>query len=50
MSAQVGLFSVHIPGIESDGCHGHVACPLKKGETYDLKYTLTVPTSAPSVS
>jgi hypothetical protein len=50
ITAHVGIIAVEIPGVDRDACNGHLTCPLKKGETYHLKYSMVVPESAPTVS
>lgn len=40
-----------LPGIDSNACsNGHLTCPLKKGEKYTFKYSLTIPEQHPTVS
>jgi len=45
-----GLLTLEIPGVDANACsNGHLTCPLKVGQTYTLKYNVTVPASAPTI-
>jgi hypothetical protein len=43
--SKIGQRQIAVLGIDTDGCNGHLTCPLKKGETY----TINIPTIAPKI-
>ena len=47
--ASLGELEIAVPGLETDACK-FMKCPLKKGVETTLKYVLTVPSIAPTVS
>ena len=49
LNAKVGELEIQVPGVETDACK-FMSCPIKKGDTKTLKYTLTIPSIAPTVS
>lgn len=49
MTANVAGLEVPVPGVESDGCHGHVKCPLTKGQEVTFDYSLQILKELPLV-
>ena len=48
ISATMNNMEVPVPGVDKDGCK-HTTCPLKKGQKYELDYSLIIPTILPNV-
>nr|ABG76192.1 group 2 allergen Blo t 2 isoform 8 [Blomia tropicalis] len=48
ISATMNGIEVPVPGVDKDGCK-HTTCPLKKGQKYELDYSLIIPTVLPNV-
>nr|AAQ73481.1 type 2 allergen Blo t 2.040 [Blomia tropicalis] len=48
ISAIMNNIEVPVPGVDKDGCK-HTTCPLKKGQKYELDYSLIIPTILPNL-
>lgn len=49
ITANVNGLEIPVPGVESNGCNGHIACPLTKGSKYTFNYSLNIPKLLPNL-